>query len=108
MQRPTQFGLTHPRKLFRLADDRPGHVESDVAASDDDDFAAERDAETEVDVEQKFNGPQHPVELDTFNGQFTAFVRADPEEHGFIALLLKVGKSEILSEPGIQANLHAQ
>src|ERR1035437_1607424 len=69
VQRPTQFRLAHPRKLFRLADHRARHVESNVAAADDDDFAAERDAETEVDVEQKFNGPQHAVELHTLRSE---------------------------------------
>ena len=46
MQRLTQFRLAHPRKFLRLADDRARHVESDVAAADDDHLAAERHADS--------------------------------------------------------------
>ena len=108
MQRLAQFRLAHPRKLFRLADDRARHVESDVAAADDDDFAAEGHAITEVDVQQEINRAQHAVELHALDGQLAAFVRADAEEHGFKALLLEISKSEVLAEPGVQANLHAE
>ena len=90
MQRHAQFRLAHPRKLLRLADDRARHVEGDVAAADDDDFAAERHAETQVDVQQELNRPQHAVELHAFDGQLAALVRADAEEHRLVALLLQV------------------
>ena len=108
MQRRAQFRLAHARKLFRLAHDRTRHVEGDIAAADDDDFAAERHAVPKVDVQQEINRPQHAVELHALDGQLAAFVRADAQEHRFVALLLEVREGEFAAEPGVQADLHAE
>ena len=60
-----------------------------------DDFAAERNPVTQVDIQQEVNRPQHPVKLHPFDGQLAALVRANAQEHRLVALSFQVrgGKS---------------
>ena len=95
MQGHAQFRLAHAGELLGLAHHRARDVEGDVAAADDHDLAAERDAKPEVDVEQKLDRAQHAVELHAFDGQLAALVRADAEEDRLEALLLQIGEGEV-------------
>src|SRR6266566_4328337 len=106
MQGLAQFRLAHSRKHFRLADNRTRHIEGDITAADDNDFAAECHAKAKVDVEQELSRPQHTVELHTLDSQIAAFVRTDAKEHGFVALLFQVLQIEFATEPHVQSDLH--
>ena len=108
MQRHAQFRLAHAANFSAWRTTERAASKRDVAAANDDDFAAKRHPVTQVDVQQEFNCPQYSVELHALDGQLAALVRADPQKHRFVALFLQVRKGNVLAKPPVAPNLHAE
>jgi hypothetical protein len=68
----------------------------------------ERNPEAEVDVQQKLDRPQHPVQLHAFDAQLAAFVRANAQKDSFVALFLQIGKGKVLTRAVCSRDFHAE
>ena len=84
------------------------HVNGYIAATDDHDLLADREAVAKIDVEKKIDPFHDPVQLMPRKIEVAAAVQAKREQHGFVALSSEVFQGKVLSEPLVQAKFRAE
>ena len=80
-----------------FASRRTRHVHGHVAAADHDHFLADSEFVAEIHVEQKIDAFVNAIEINSWNAEIAAAMRAHGHQHRIESLMAQVGDREVAS-----------